>query len=73
MKKLAASILAGSLFSLNLLSQSTEYKINELISAYADNGQFNGVILVKKGGNIIYKNAFGLSQPRVEYSKYRGF
>ena len=61
MKKLAASILAGSLFSLNLLSQSTEYKINELISAYADNGQFNGVILVKKGGNIVYENAFGLA------------
>jgi CubicO group peptidase (beta-lactamase class C family) len=61
MKKLAAFLLAGSLFSLNLLSQSTEYKINELINAYAENGQFNGTILVKKGENIIYKNAFGLA------------
>lgn len=40
-------------------SQSAEYKINELINAYVENGQFNGTILVKKGGKIIYKNAFG--------------
>jgi CubicO group peptidase (beta-lactamase class C family) len=47
--------------TLNLFSQSMEYKINELLSAYADNGQFYGTILVKKGDNIIYKNAFGLA------------
>jgi len=41
MKKKAAGILLGLLISLNLFSQSTEYKINELISAYAENGQFN--------------------------------
>ena len=29
------------------------------MNAYADNGQFNGTILVKKGEKIIYKNAFG--------------
>ncbi|MCX6174274.1 MAG: serine hydrolase [Ignavibacteriales bacterium] len=40
-------------------SQSAEYKINELMNAYAENGQFNGTILVKKGEKIIYKNAFG--------------
>ncbi len=40
-------------------SQSTEYKINELMNAYAENGQFIGTILVKKGEKIIYKNAFG--------------
>lgn len=42
-------------------SQSAEYKLNELMNAYADNGQFNGTILVKKGDKIIYKNAFGLA------------
>jgi CubicO group peptidase (beta-lactamase class C family)/L-ascorbate metabolism protein UlaG (beta-lactamase superfamily) len=47
--------------SLDVLSQSAEYKINELMSAYADNGQFNGTILVKKGENIIYENAFGFA------------
>lgn len=31
------------------------------MSAYAENGQFNGTILVKKGESIIYQNAFGLA------------
>lgn len=61
MKKLFAVILIVILNTLDIFSQSTEYKINELLSAYADNGQFNGTILVKKGKNIIYKNAFGLA------------
>lgn len=42
-----------------VFSQSSEYKINDLITAYSENGQFNGAILVKKGENIIYMNAFG--------------
>ena len=61
MKRIAAIIITGFLISLNISAQSTGYKINELMSAYADNGQFNGTILVKKGENIIYKNAFGLA------------
>ncbi len=61
MKLLSIAILIAILNSLNLFSQSTEYKINELMNAYADNGQFYGTILVKKGDNIIYKNAFGLA------------
>lgn len=61
MKRLTAIILTGLLINLNLFSQSTVYRINELMSAYAENGQFNGTILVKKGENIIYKNAFGLA------------
>lgn len=61
MKKILVFILIGLLSSSNLFSQSAEYKINELISAYAENGQFNGAILVKKGEKIIYKNAFGLA------------
>ena len=61
MKRSSVVILTGLLISLNLFSQSTEYKIKELISAYAENGQLNGTILVKKGENIIYKNAFGLA------------
>jgi CubicO group peptidase (beta-lactamase class C family) len=61
MKKFAIVILVILLTGLNLFSQSTEYKINELISAYAENGQFNGAILVKRGESIIYKNAFGLA------------
>jgi CubicO group peptidase (beta-lactamase class C family) len=61
MRKIGFVILIGLINNLNLFSQSTEYKINELINAYAENGQFNGTILVKKGENIVYKNAFGLA------------
>jgi CubicO group peptidase (beta-lactamase class C family) len=61
MKKIATFIVIVLLTSLNLFSQSKEYKINGLISAYAENEQFNGAILVKKGQNIVYKNAFGLA------------
>jgi CubicO group peptidase (beta-lactamase class C family) len=61
MKKILIVILIGLLNSQNLFSQGIEHKINELMSAYADNGQFYGTILVKKGENIIYKNAFGLA------------
>lgn len=61
MKKIAAVVLTGLFSCVNSFSQSAENKINELISAYAENGQFNGTILVKKGENIIYKNAFGLA------------
>jgi CubicO group peptidase (beta-lactamase class C family) len=51
--------LIGLLISANLFSQSTEFKINDLMSAYAANGQFSGTILVKKGKTVLYKNAFG--------------
>ncbi len=61
MKKSAVLILIGLLNSLSLFSQSTEFKINDLMSAYAENGQFNGTVLVKKGEHIIYENAFGLA------------
>ena len=61
MKILFFSILIGLISTLNLSAQSSEFKINELISYYAKNGQFNGTILIKKGGNVIYKNAFGLA------------
>ena len=61
MKKIVTIILIVLLNSLYLFSQNTEYKINELMSSYAENGQFNGTILVKKGENIIYMNAFGLA------------
>lgn len=61
MKKLFISILFVILNALSLFAQSTEFKINELMSAYADNGQFYGTILVKKGGKTIYENAFGLA------------
>ena len=68
MKKNALFTLIGLLICLNSFSQSSENKINELMSAYAENEQFNGTILVKKGDDIIYKNAFGLAKQRMEYT-----
>ncbi len=61
MRKLTVIILIVFFNNFYLFSQSSEYKINELISAYAENGQFNGTILVKKGEKIVYKNAFGIA------------
>lgn len=61
MKKISAVAITAILICLNAFSQSSEYKINELMNAYAENGQFNGTILVKKNNSIIYKNAFGLA------------
>jgi len=61
MKKFTVIVFVLFLYSLNSFSQSTEYKINNLMNAYAENGQFNGAILVKKRENVIYKNAFGLA------------
>ena len=61
MKNITVVILIWLLNSPILFSQTTEYEINELMSAYSENGQFNGTILVKKGEDIIYKNALGLA------------
>lgn len=47
--------------SLDTRSISTGFQINELMNAFAENGQFNGNILVKQGENNIYKKAFGLA------------
>ena len=42
-------------------SQTIQENINELMTEYSKNGKFNGSILVKKGNQIIYENAFGLA------------
>lgn len=41
--------------------QSKADKIDELMSAYAEYGEFNGSILVAEKGEIIYKKGFGLA------------
>jgi len=40
-------------------SQTKIEKLDKLISAYAENGQFNGSVLVAEKGNVIYKKGFG--------------
>jgi CubicO group peptidase (beta-lactamase class C family) len=46
---------------LALYAESPRERIDRLLSAYHDSGQFNGVILVKQGDNVIYERAFGLA------------
>src|SRR5512135_2789264 len=40
-------------------SQDTAVKIDRLMTAYYNNGAFNGVVLAAKNGRIIYEKAFG--------------
>lgn len=61
MRKIQFTFIASLLSISILFSQSTEYKINELMSAYAENGQYNGTVLIQKGGRIVYEKAFGLA------------
>lgn len=47
--------------SLAAFAQTKTEKLNELITAYADHGNFNGSVLVAQKGEILYKKAFGLA------------
>jgi len=42
-------------------SQTIQENINELMTKYYENEKFDGTILVEKGNQIIYENAFGLA------------
>lgn len=59
--KFTIFLLFSIIFTFVSFSQTVEYKINELMSTYAENGQFYGTILIKKGDQIVYENAFGLA------------
>ncbi len=50
----AAAIINGS-------AQSKADKIDKLVSAYADYGEFNGSVLVAEKGKVIYKKGFGFA------------
>ena len=70
MKRSAHSILFSSLLTLVFLLSSAQIyaleqdkigKIDALIQAYNDLGQFNGSVLVAERGKVIYKKGFGLA------------
>ncbi|MET2984168.1 serine hydrolase domain-containing protein [Aureibaculum conchae] len=42
-------------------AQPKANKLDELVSTYADYGEFNGTVLVAEEGKVIYKKAFGLA------------
>jgi CubicO group peptidase (beta-lactamase class C family) len=52
-----------SLFAINgsVFAQDKAKKIDELMSLYHANNQFNGAVLVAEGGSVIYKKGFGLA------------
>lgn len=54
---LCIAIMMGAYFSLR--SQSKAEKIETLMSAYHQLGQFNGAILVAEHGKVIYQKGFG--------------
>src|SRR5437899_13065241 len=58
-KFLAVLTLVG-IFNVSC-GQSKLDKLDKLMGAYSENGQFNGSVLVAQKGKIIYKNVFGLA------------
>lgn len=42
-------------------AQSKAEKIDQLVSKYAEYGQFNGAVLVAEQGKVIYKKGFGMA------------
>jgi CubicO group peptidase (beta-lactamase class C family) len=55
-------LLAITTFSLSTVNfaQPIEQKMNELVSAYAKQNNFNGVVLVAQNGNILFSKGYGL-------------
>jgi|WetSurMetagenome_2_1015567.scaffolds.fasta_scaffold732133_1 CubicO group peptidase (beta-lactamase class C family) len=61
MKAKYLTIIIFLFFLDSAYSQTFQENINELMTEYFNNEKFNGTILVKKGNQIIYENAFGLA------------
>ena len=58
MKRIALSLLIGFLF-VRLHAQPVEQKIEELLTAYANQNKLNGSVLVAQKGKIIYQKGLG--------------
>ncbi len=58
MKKIFASLLIV-FFVAQLNAQTTADKIEALVSAYATNGKFNGVVLVGQKGTAVFEKGYG--------------
>ncbi|RFS14128.1 serine hydrolase [Emticicia sp. C21] len=59
MKKIMATLcLLAGLFS-NISAQNIPQKLEELMSAYAQNREFNGTVLIAKGGRILLEKGYG--------------
>ena len=69
-------LLTGTVFSARAYGQDAAKEIDDLLTRYHDYGQFNGSVLVAKGGNVVYKKGFGLADmewniPNAPDTKFR--
>lgn len=60
MKEIFLSIFSFAIVGLAFAQDSTTYKADELISAYANNGHFNGAALVAAHGKILLQKGYGV-------------
>ena len=60
MKKAIILAFAIVLFQYVFAQDSTSIKLNELITAYANAGRFNGSVLVAQHGNILLQKGYGI-------------
>lgn len=60
MKKILLSIIALGFACHSFAQDSTVYKLNQLVNAYADAGRFNGSILIAKQGKILLQKGVGI-------------
>ena len=58
-RTLSIFLLVFFVFKYQGFSQEKVSKIDQLIQAYHDYGQFSGTVLVAEGGKVIYKKGFG--------------
>lgn len=58
MRKITFSLVVVFL-SAQLIAQSVEKKIDELLNAYSSQNKLNGVVLVAQKGKVIYQKGFG--------------
>jgi CubicO group peptidase (beta-lactamase class C family) len=58
---LILALLSLLAINANVFAQDKAKKIEELMSLYHSQGQFNGSVLVAEKGNVIYKKGFGLA------------
>lgn len=54
-------IILLALFTSSAIAQSPVRSINQLLTSYAQKGQFDGSILIARGSGIVYSKPFGLA------------
>ncbi len=63
MKKMIV-FLFPLIYGINLSAQTTEEKMDELISAYASESGFNGAVFVAQKGHVLFQKGYGYKCPK---------